>query len=129
MKNRFDRGFEETKQNKVPKYGIRKLKVGVVSCLLAFSMFAPVVGVHAVGPVHVDLHTKTKAEADKLYDDVNTELKEIAAQISTELEGIQQLEANIDKAQADADAAQKAEENAKKDLVQKRADYEAKKKE
>ncbi len=129
MKNRFNKGFEETKQNKVPKYGIRKLKVGVVSCLLAFSMFAPAVGAHAEGPVHVDLHTKTKAEADKLYDDVNTELKNIAAQISTELEGIQQLEANIDKAQADADAAQKAEENAKKDLVQKRADYEAKKKE
>lgn len=129
MKNRFDRGFEETKQNKVPKYGIRKLKVGVVSCLLAFSMFAPAVGVHAAGPVHVDLHTETRAEADKLYDDVNNELKGIAAKISTELEGIQQLEANIDKAQADVDAAQKAEKDAKKDLVQKRADYEAKKKE
>ena len=47
MKNRFNKGFEETKQNKVPKYGIRKLKVGVVSCLLAFSMFAPAVGAHA----------------------------------------------------------------------------------
>lgn len=129
MKNRFDRGFEETKQNKVPKYGIRKLKVGVVSCLLAFSMFAPAVGVHAAGPVHVDLHTETRAEADKLYDNVNNELKGIAAKISTELEGIQQLEANIDKAQADVDAAQKAEKDAKKDLVQKRADYEAKKKE
>lgn len=129
MKNRFNKGFEETKQNKVPKYGIRKLKVGVVSCLLAFSMFAPAVGVHAAGPVHVDLHTETRAEADKLYDDVNNELKGIAAKISTELEGIQQLEANIDKAQADVDAAQKAEKDAKKDLVQKRADYEAKKKE
>lgn len=129
MKNRFDRGFEETKQNKVPKYGIRKLKVGVVSCLLAFSMFAPAVGVHAAEPVHVDLHTETRAEADKLYDEVNKELKGIAAKISTELEGIQQLEANIDKAQANADAAQKAEKDAKKDLVQKRADYEAKKKE
>lgn len=129
MKNRFDRGFEETKQNKVPKYGIRKLKVGVVSCLLAFSMFAPAVGAHAAGPVHVDLHTETRAEADKLYDEVNKELKGIAAKISTELEGIQQLEANIDKAQANADAAQKAEKDAKKDLIQKRADYEAKKKE
>lgn len=129
MKNRFNKGFEETKQNKVPKYGIRKLKVGVVSCLLAFSMFAPAVGAHAAGPVHVDLHTKTRAEADKLYDEVNKELKGIAAKISTELEGIQQLEANIDKAQANADAAQKAEKDAKKDLIQKRADYEAKKKE
>lgn len=131
MKNRFDRGFEETKQNKVPKYGIRKLKVGVVSCLLAFSMFAPAVGAHAegVGPVHVDLNTKKKAEADKLYDEVNKKLKDIATEISDELYGIEQLEANIAQAQADADAAQKAEENAKKDLVQKRADYEVKKKE
>lgn len=131
MKNRFDRGFEETKQNKVPKYGIRKLKVGVVSCLLAFSMFAPVVGAHAeeVGPVHVNLDTDDKQTADNLYDKVNAKLKDIAKQISDELKGITQLEANIAKAQADADTAQKTEENAKKDLVQKRADYEAKKKE
>ncbi len=131
MKNRFNKGFEETKQNKVPKYGIRKLKVGVVSCLLAFSMFAPAVGAHAeeVGPVHVNLDTDDKQTADDLYDKVNAKLKDIAKQISDELKGITQLEANIAKAQANADTAQKTEENAKKDLVQKRADYEAKKKE
>ena len=139
MKNRFNKGFEETKQNKVPKYGIRKLKVGVVSCLLAFSMFAPAVGAHAENgvakkedkptPAHVDLKAKKKAEADALYDKVSGNLKNIADNIANELAGIQQLEANIDKANADAVAAQKDEEDAKKDLAKKKADYEVKKKE
>lgn len=139
MKNRFDRGFEETKQNKVPKYGIRKLKVGVVSCLLAFSMFAPAVGVHAENgvakkedkptPAHVNLKAKKKAEADALYDKVSTKLRNIADNIANELDGIQQLEANIDKANANAVTAQKEEEDAKKDLTKKKADYEVKKKE
>lgn len=139
MKNRFNKGFEETKQNKVPKYGIRKLKVGVVSCLLAFSMFAPAVGAHAGNgvakkedkptPAHVDLKAKKKAEADALYDKVSGNLKNIADNIANELAGIQQLEANIDKANADAVAAQKDEEDAKKDLAKKKADYEVKKKE
>lgn len=139
MKNRFNKGFEETKQNKVPKYGIRKLKVGVVSCLLAFSMFAPAVGAHAENgvakkedkptPAHVDLKAKKKPEADALYDKVSGNLKNIADNIANELAGIQQLEANIDKANADAVAAQKDEEDAKKDLAKKKADYEVKKKE
>lgn len=130
MKNRFNKGFEETKQNKVPKYGIRKLKVGVVSCLLAFSMFAPAVGAHAEGtPAHVDLDIETKAKADKLYKDVNDKLAKIAKSITDELAGIQQLEANIDKATGEANAKQKAEEDAKKDLAAKKADYEVKKKE
>lgn len=139
MKNRFNKGFEKTKQNKVPKYGIRKLKVGVVSCLLAFSMFAPAVGAHAENgvakkedkptPAHVDLKAKKKAEADALYDKVSGNLKNIADNIANELAGIQQLEANIDKANADAVAAQKDEEDAKKDLAKKKADYEVKKKE
>lgn len=139
MKNRFNKGFEETKQNKVPKYGIRKLKVGVVSCLLAFSMFAPVVGAHAENgvakkedkptPAHVNLNTDDKPKADKLYEDVSKNLANIAENIAKELEGIQQLEANIDKANADAVAAQKDEEDAKKDLAKKKADYEVKKKE
>lgn len=139
MKNRFNKGFEETKQNKVPKYGIRKLKVGVVSCLLAFSMFAPVVGAHAENgvakgedkptPAHVNLNTDDKPKADKLYEDVSKNLTNIAENIAKELEGIQQLEANIDKANADAVAAQKDEEDAKKDLAKKKADYEVKKKE
>lgn len=139
MKNRFDRGFEETKQNKVPKYGIRKLKVGVVSCLLAFSMFAPAVGAHAENgaakkedkptPAHVNLNTDDKTTADKLYEEVSTKLTNTANNIAKELEGIQQLEANIDRANADAVTAQKEEEDAKKDLAKKKADYEVKKKE
>lgn len=133
MKNRFDRGFEETKQNKVPKYGIRKLKVGVVSCLLAFSMFAPAVGAHAVvekgTPQHKDLEVGPRADADRLYDDVNKKLKGIADNIAEELEGIQQLEANIDKAKAEAEAAEKAEKDAKENLAKKKAEYEVKKEE
>lgn len=139
MKNRFNKGFEETKQNKVPKYGIRKLKVGVVSCLLAFSMFAPAVGAHAENgatkkedkptPAHVNLKAKKKAEADALYDKVSKNLNNIADNIANELDGIQQLEANIDKANANAVTAQKEEEDAKKDLAKKKADYEVKKKE
>lgn len=133
MKNRFNKGFEETKQNKVPKYGIRKLKVGVVSCLLAFSMFAPVVGAHAVvekgTPQHKDLEVGPRADADRLYDDVNKKLKGIADNIAEELEGIQQLEANIDKAKAEAEAAEKAEKDAKENLAKKKAEYEVKKEE
>lgn len=133
MKNRFNKGFEETKQNKVPKYGIRKLKVGVVSCLLAFSMFAPVVGAHAVvekgTPQHKDLEVGPRADADRLYDDVNKKLKSIADNIAEELEGIQQLEANIDKAKAEAEAAEKAEKDAKENLAKKKAEYEVKKEE
>lgn len=77
MKNRFNKGFEETKQNKVPKYGIRKLKVGVVSCLLAFSMFAPVVGAHAervVGkPVHQNIDVPDGSDIE-LYESTNEKL-------------------------------------------------------
>lgn len=133
MKNRFNKGFEETKQNKVPKYGIRKLKVGVVSCLLAFSMFAPVVGAHAVvekgKPQHKDLEVGPRADADRLYDEVNKKLNDIADNIAEELEGIQQLEANIDKAKAAAEAAEKAEKDAKENLAKKKAEYEVKKEE
>lgn len=133
MKNRFNKGFEETKQNKVPKYGIRKLKVGVVSCLLAFSMFAPAVGAHAVvekgTPQHKDLEVGPRADADRLYDNVNKKLKGIADNIAEELEGIQQLEANIDKAKAEAEAAEKAEKDAKENLAKKKAEYEVKKEE
>ena len=135
MKNRFNKGFEETKQNKVPKYGIRKLKVGVVSCLLAFSMFAPAVGAHAEvkkyegKPVHSNTDPKKKADADRLYDSVNKDLKDIADHIAEELEGIQQLEANIDKAKAAAEAAEKAEKDAKENLAKKKAEYEVKKEE
>lgn len=133
MKNRFNKGFEETKQNKVPKYGIRKLKVGVVSCLLAFSMFAPAVGAHAVvekgKPQHKDLEVGPRADADRLYDEVNKKLKDIADNIAEELEGIQQLEANIDKAKAAAEAAEKAEKDAKENLAKKKAEYEVKKEE
>lgn len=133
MKNRFNKGFEETKQNKVPKYGIRKLKVGVVSCLLAFSMFAPAVGAHAEvkkyegKPVHSNTDPKKKADADRLYDSVNKDLKDIADHIAEELEGIQQLEANIAEAMTKADTAEKAEKDAKEDLAKKKADYKAKK--
>ena len=42
MKKNFKKIIENKKiQKKEPKYGIRKLKVGVVSCLLAFAMTAP----------------------------------------------------------------------------------------
>lgn len=132
MKNRFDRGFEETKQNKVPKYGIRKLKVGVVSCLLAFSMFAPAVGAHAekvVGkPVHQNIEVPDGSDVE-LYESTNEELGKIADDITKLIEGIQQLEANLKAADDAANDAEKAEIEAKKTATEKKAAYAQKVKE
>lgn len=132
MKNRFDRGFEETKQNKVPKYGIRKLKVGVVSCLLAFSMFAPAVGAHAekvVGkPVHQNIEVPDESDVE-LYESTNEELGKIADDITKLIEGIQQLEANLKAADDAANDAEKAEIEAKKTATEKKAAYAQKVKE
>lgn len=133
MKNRFNKGFEETKQNKVPKYGIRKLKVGVVSCLLAFSMFAPAIGAQAELPaarrVHVKIDEyKNKGDSDKLFDDVNNELKNAANEITVLLEQIQQNEVNIDKAQEKVKEAQSREDGATKALKDAIATYEQRRK-
>lgn len=132
MKNRFNKGFEETKQNKVPKYGIRKLKVGVVSCLLAFSMFAPVVGAHAervVGkPVHQNIDVPDGSDIE-LYESTNEKLGKIAENITTLIEGIQQLEANLKAADDAANNAEKAEIEAKKTAAEKKAAYAQKVKE
>lgn len=132
MKNRFDRGFEETKQNKVPKYGIRKLKVGVVSCLLAFSMFAPVVGAHAeevVGkPVHQNIDIPEGSDIE-LYESTNEKLGKIAEEITALIEGIQQLEANLKAADDAANDAEKAEIEARKTATEKKAAYAQKVKE
>lgn len=132
MKNRFDRGFEETKQNKVPKYGIRKLKVGVVSCLLAFSMFAPAVGAHAekvVGkPVHQNIEVPDGSDVE-LYESTNEKLSKIADHITKLIEGIQQLEANLKAADDAANDAEKAEIEAKKTATEKKAAYAQKVKE
>lgn len=132
MKNRFNKGFEETKQNKVPKYGIRKLKVGVVSCLLAFSMFAPVVGAHAEKvegkPVHQDI-TVPEGSNIELYESTNEKLGKIADDITKLIEGIQQLEANLKAADDAANNAEKDEIEAKKALTEKKAAYAQKVKE
>lgn len=132
MKNRFNKGFEETKQNKVPKYGIRKLKVGVVSCLLAFSMFAPVVGAHAEKvegkPVHQDITVPEDSNIE-LYESTNEKLGKIADDITKLIEGIQQLEANLKAADDAANNAEKDEIEAKKALTEKKAAYAQKVKE
>ncbi len=132
MKNRFNKGFEETKQNKVPKYGIRKLKVGVVSCLLAFSMFAPVVGAHAEKvegkPVHQDITVPEDSNIE-LYESTNEKLGKIADDITKLIEGIQQLEANLKAADDAANDAEKDEIEAKKALTEKKAAYAQKVKE
>lgn len=132
MKNRFNKGFEETKQNKVPKYGIRKLKVGVVSCLLAFSMFAPVVGAHAeevVGkPVHQNIDISEGSDIE-LYESTNEKLGKIAEEITALIEGIQQLEANLKAADDAANDAEKNEIEARKTATEKKAAYAQKVKE
>lgn len=132
MKNRFNKGFEETKQNKVPKYGIRKLKVGVVSCLLAFSMFAPAVGAHAEGvvgkPVHQNIDIPKGSDIE-LYESTNEKLGKIAEEITALIEGIQQLEANLKAADDAANNAEKDEIEAKKALTEKKAAYAQKVKE
>lgn len=132
MKNRFNKGFEETKQNKVPKYGIRKLKVGVVSCLLAFSMFAPVVGAHAEKvegkPVHQNITVPEDSNIE-LYESTNGKLGKIADDITKLIEGIQQLEANLKAADDAANNAEKDEIEAKKALTEKKAAYAQKVKE